>query len=229
MKEITKLNSVQVRIYPQDSLPFQQLILDAPREELQKLFSFKTVEPYVRNEGLSGFRFSLGCYGDPPKPVEFVQIEERRIVIKLAGDSDQCTQFYKALVSELVKLAENRPIQEIVCTHETEVAIRLSMDYEQFFSPGLRSFLKKTNEKYFTTDSAKSFVLPSSMRFNVRFQLVDDELTKAGILLATKTFAIEPRAHTSLEDRIFWIRAPVDTSTCLKLIDDLEGTLAGNA
>lgn len=225
MKEVRILVTTQIRLFPPDTVPVPKLVLGQHREAIRSLFDFQNVEPVVRRDAVAGLTFNTGTYKPDSVVIESVSIEERRIVVKAHGKTEIASAVYRAVQARLEELSDGRKMQEILCTHETESSVVLDIPFERLFSDSFLSFLHKSAAKYTRNEWSQNLILPSNLKFTVRYKVTDDNLVKSHITLAPKDLTIEPRVQSSPEDRLYWITSPTDTETHFKLIDDLEQAL----
>lgn len=226
MREVRLLVAAQIRLFLPDTIPLGKIALEGPREAIRALFNFQGVEPIMRQNSVIGFAYSTGVYGPNSILIQTISIEDRRVVVKVHSDSGAANAVYQELRKKLEEFNENRPIRELVCTHETGSSVVLDFPYDRIFSRPFLSFLEKSALNYTKNQWSENLILPTNLKFTVRYKVVDDTLVKNYITLVSKELAIEPRMQSSPDERLYWIASPTDTDTHFKLIDDLEKALA---
>jgi hypothetical protein len=226
VREVKLLETTQIRLFPPDTIPFVKLVLDKNRKVIHSLFSFEGVEPISREGSIVGINFTAGSYGPRSILIPSVAIEERRIVVKVQGTSEEATSLYEEVRKKLEDLNENRPIRETLCTHETVCSVVLDAAFERVFSQSFLQFIKQTATKYTKNPWSENYIVPADLKFTVRYKVIDDSLVRNHIALASKELVIEPRTQSAIEDQLYWIKSPTDTDTHFKLIDDLERALS---
>jgi len=226
VKDVKILATTQIRLFQPDMIPLNKLALQQHRETIHSLFSFQNNEPLVRQEMAVGIRFNNGSYGPKSILIPEVSIEGRRIIIRIQGTSKEAKLVYEMVKGKLEKFNDNRPIREILCTHETSCSITLGVPFERLFSQSFLSFIDKSATKYTRNQWSENYIALMNLKFSVSYKLTDDALIKNHIALTTKELTIEPRVQSAPEKRLYWITSPTDTNTHFKLINDLEKALA---
>ncbi len=226
MKEARILSTTQIRLFPADAIPLTSLLIEKHRQLIRSLYNFEKVEPISR-AGSTGISYLAGSFGSKPLLVEEVTIEERRIVTKVQGTTDEGAAVYERVKTALEEINGNQSINELLCTHETATSVILSVPFELMFSQPFLAFLDKSAKKYTKLPWSDHFITPLTLSFRVQYKLTDDNLLKNHITLASKILTIEPRHQSNPEDRHYWISSPTDTDTHFKLIDDFEKSLEG--
>lgn len=226
MREVRILLTAQIRLFPPDIIPVRRLALDESREAIRSLFKFQGVEPITRQESIVGLNFNAGMYGPNAIVIPNVAIEERRIVVRVEGESNVASSVYGEVRKKLEEFNNGRSIEEILCTHETVTSVVLDFPFERLFSDSLLSFLRKSAINHTKNKWSENLIVPSNLKFTVRYKVTDDTLINNHFTLAPKELVIEPREKSSPDERLYWIASPTDTDTHFKLIADLEKALA---
>ena len=224
MREIRLLVTQQVRLFHPDIIPILRLFMPDSGKKVQSLFDFQAVEPIQEEGGVTGIAFTGGLYKPNSAVIEKAVIEPRRISLKMLGDTKTATTVYREIKLQLQELNGGRPIEEILCTHETATSIVLNFSFERILSTQFVSFLNSALA-YTKNQWSESFIIPVNLKFAVRYKLTDDGLLKDNVTLLSKELVIEPRAQSSTDERLYWITSPTDTDTHLKLIEELEKAL----
>jgi len=226
VREVRILLAAQIRLFPPDIIPIRRLALDEPREAIRSIFKFQGAQPITRQESIIGVNFTAGTYGPDAIVIPNVAIEERRIVVRVEGESKVASSVYGEVRKKLEEFNNGRPIEEILCTHETVTSVVLNVPFDRLFSDSLLSFLRKSAIKHTKNKWSENLIVLSNLKFTVRYKVTDDTLIKNHFTLASKELAIEPREKSSPDDRLYWITSPTDTDTHFKLIGDLEKAFA---
>ena len=195
------------------------------RQRIHSLFKFEKVEP-INRAGSFGISFTAGSFGSKPLLVEEISIEERRIITKVQGTTDEASAVYQEVKKALEEINEKRSINELLCTHETASSVVLSIPFERVFSQPFLAFLDKSAKKHTKLPWSEHYITPLTLSFRVQYKLTDDALLKHQIVFASKSLTIEPRSQSALEDKLYWITSPTDTDTHFKLINDFEKALS---
>ena len=166
MRDVKLLSTTQIRLFQPDMIPLSKLALQQHREAIRSLFSFQNDEPLVRQEMAVGVRFNNGSYGPKPILILEVSIEGRRIIIKVQGTSKEAKLVYKMVKGKLEKSNDNRPIKEILCTHETSCSIALGVPFERLFSRSFLSFIDKSATKYTRNQWSENYIALMNYGYN---------------------------------------------------------------
>lgn len=227
MREIRNLVTTQIRLFSPDLIPLIKLSHPEFGKKFQALFEFQAIEPFAPQGTISGIQFLGGLDKSSSTIIESVSIESRRIQVKVQGKSVVAKSVFETLSEQITSLNDGKSLSEIVCAHETGSSVVLDFFFEQLLSEKLNYFLKKSATKYMENRWSEALILPTNLKFSVRFKLNDDQLIKSNIALSPKELIIEPRLQSSPDEKLFWIASPTDTDTHFKLIEDLEHTLLG--
>jgi len=227
VRDVKILTTTQIRLFPPDLIPLLKLALPDNGKRIQSLFDFQVIEP-IQQQGLyAGISLNGGTFKTESSTttlIDFVRIEERRIAIKVAGQTSVGVSVFRALADLLREVNGGFELKEILCTHETATSVVLDFPFQRLLSNELTMFLERS-QKHFRNPWSETMILPRNLKFSVRYKVTDDSLLKSNVTLASKELTIEPREHSSPEERLYWIYSPMDTETHFKLIEELEKTL----
>ena len=76
-----------------------------------------------------------------------------------------------------------------------------------------------------SSEVAGAEVRPVSLQFEVRYLVSDKSLSEQRINLVPKELSVGPRKGTTLADQVYYSKAPFDTDTHVKLLEELERTI----
>ncbi len=230
MKEISELKLKQYRIFAADTLPFVALNTEIGQSLLTKLFSFRSSgkDPQTADWFFEGGTLSKD--NDRIIVIETLQLNERRIVIEIVGNTADADYVYsavkKALSHSLFGEGDRwKQAEPVVLTHETSCVVTLDFDWSSLLAPGL-SKLSEIMRAAASHEFAFAKTRGLSLRFRVAFTPLDERVTQHGVVLTDKLFVIEPRQDTPPTDRRYFTASPTETETHIKLLSQLEQMLA---
>lgn len=217
----------QVRIFPQDTIPYTDLAIKSNFDRFKEKFSFSRVEmpPLLHEPGvlkvinLSGGNINID---NEPFLIKSLNFEDRKIILVIEASSDKADRTFDAIEEELKSIdryANFSVSNYLIKTEGTECIIYLDIDYHRFLSRQFLSFIKKDIAKY-SKQPLRSVSL-KNFSFEISFK-PNKSLEDMHISIVPKLLTIEPRFATREEDRIFYTRSPCDSGSHLKLLAELE-------
>ena len=227
MKIIKGPTVTQVRIYPQDTIPYTDLAIRKKFDQFREKFSFSRMEipssfyepgaPKIIN--LSGGSITID---NETILINSLNFEERKIVLIIEASSDKADKAFDIIGEELKSIDRYKNFSSssyLIKTEETECTVQLNIDYYRFFSRQFNSFIKRTVVRSPKQPARK--ISLKNLSFEISFKQ-DKMLEDVRILMVPKLFTIEPRLGTREEERVFFTRSPNDSETHLKLLSELE-------
>ena len=227
MKGISELSVAQVRIYPADSLPFAYLRLEANLKAVKEEFQFEKVKS---DEAEVVFQNGVFESDGTSTLVSGISVEERKIIIKVHGDSS-AGDAVCALLMKLLRAFDRRrnpsDYQPVLVTQETACVASLDIGFSELISQQLVEFLQAyVREKLCTEFATPISIDLRQLRFGVRYEPKDPSLGEQGVTLSNKDLTIEPRAGTTRRERRFFTSSPTDSRTHLRILEALEKELS---
>jgi hypothetical protein len=227
MKDIHNLVVTQIRILPEDTIPYQILGVPSKLKQLKDNYQFGIEEvpfPLFEPESPKVILLKAGEAKLENKTVVFnlLGFEGRKITLEVSGTSKEADEVFLDLANFINKLAGNTLLAEGRCltkTEETKCIVTLDFDYWNIFSEKMEDFIK--NNLLLMCERPVVSISPKRLSFEIIFNQ-DPELQKHKVSLAPKPFTVEPRANVPLEDRIFYTHSPFDSDTHLSLINSFE-------
>jgi len=227
MKIIKGPTVTQIRIFPQDAIPYTDLAIRKNFDQFREKFSFsKTEIPFPFYElgapkiiNLSGGSITVD---DESILINSLNFDERKIVFIIEAPSDKADKAFNIIGEELRDIDRYKNFSAsnyLVKTEETECTVHLNIDYHRFFSRQFISFIKKSVAKH-SEQPLRKLAL-KSLCFEISFEQ-RKTLEDVRISIVPKPFTIEPRFATREEDKIFYTRSPYDSETHLRLLKELE-------
>lgn len=226
------MSVTQIVIVHFGEIPLAKLAHDPNLASFLELYSFQGRE--VRR-GPSNKISSIFCHngifghGDQDYVVERVELEERRILFKVEGSSQEADAFYESLVSFLSSLsgaADEEYLHPLVKSEESEIVSYLDFSIEGLIAPAFLRFITSAATEMAGSEIASAHVKPGGLTFHVDFVLKDGRLEDQRITLSRKEIRLEPRKGHSLADQVYYSKAPFDTDTHIRLLEMLEKEMA---
>lgn len=217
----------QIRIFPQDTIPYADLAIRKNFDGFKERFSFSRAEtPFpLYEEGTPNIINLSGgsiIVKNESLLIRSLNFDERKIGLVIEAPSDKAEKVFDMIGKELSNIDryKNFVVSDyLIKTEETKCTVHLNVDYHRFFSQRFIPFIKKQATKYFKHIPRK--ITLKNLSFEIDFEQ-DKALEDVRISIAPKLLTIEPRAATGEEDRIFYTRSPYDSATHLKLLTELE-------
>ncbi len=227
MKNISELKAKQIRIFAPGMIPFVALRTAIGQKSLSALFAWTEVQMSSNGELV----FSSGTFQQKesaPIIINSLQINERRLILEVLGDTAQADEVYRALLESLLQFDNSGLLKDalpIVVSNETSCVAALDFDWTCLISPRLLEFGRKL-ELELSTKSAKAEIIGLRSALVFSFTIQDEAIRENGISLSPKPFIIEPRASIPLSERRYLTSSPTDTKNHMQLLSKLERSLA---
>lgn len=231
MRDVSSINARQIRIYEPDVIPFRFLRTKIATEYLVKQFQFKETDAEPVEIGFHAGTFALSETNF--LPINFVLINERRIIVDVAGSSDAAGRFYEDLRFLLASMDPDHKLQErepLITTHETQCVSIMEFDWRELFAEGLATFIGGPALRAVEVEGESEARLTTfSLRFGFSFSHKSLKLLDSGVTLSDKYLVIEPRGSTPLEDRRFYSVSPLPSDAHIRLLGQLEQSVLGDS
>ena len=229
MKDIEQLTVTQVRLYPVDSLPLDELRQLNNRNIIKNSFQFDKaqVDP-LTNQVV----FNNGTFEEGKQLVHILNlaVEKRRILLQvrdssLAGNSVAAT--LARLLESFQKDPKAKRVEPLLLAEETECVATLDIDFEDLIAAPVLRVVQRDGQSRFATN----YLIPKSiafkkLSFEVRYE-ADPKLEDHEVTLASKLISIEARAGVPSQERRFYIVSPTDSETHRKILESLEKEVLG--
>ena len=227
MKEIKDIAVVQIRIFPEDSIPYQLLGLPGKLKELKDKFKFAADDIPFPLYQLDTPKVILLRGGEliienKTVLITLLAFDGRKITLEVAGRSNEADRVFLELANFITSMVERELLSEqrvLTKTEETECTLKLNVDYWEIFSDKMKGFIR--NELYQMFERPIVSLAPKKLSFEVIYEQ-DPSLQRHNISYSPKNFVVEPRANVPLEDKTFYTHSPFDSETHLKLVESFE-------
>jgi hypothetical protein len=217
----------QVLLMRFDEIPLSLLIQRSTLSRLTALFEFNEIEVAQSQAGKQIVNAQVGVFrndvGD--RPISKLVLEERRILLDLEGtsiDADKVISKLRQFLAEVASRSDTEFLQPIVKAEESEVVARLEFPAERLFAPELVRFIEDEFTHAASSDKARAVISPAQVLFLVQYKTADLQLDDYRIGLSRKEFILGPRPGLPLTEQIYASKAPVDTATHLRVLEELE-------
>ena len=224
--EIIEMYSTEIRIYPQDTIPYDLFLLDENIKKFQSVFSISKQELPI--SGLDGIAqkqliFTRGKLHRTNTPVIILSMlfEERKISIQTKGDSNETKYTFDKLFEFFKNIDSGKnydPDVELTRTHETKSVIKIDISFDRFLSPKINKFFRDMKKKEKDTISE---IAPTKLQFLVTFKQDQSLFDKSNIYLSSKPLVLEPREGHHYSEKIYFFSSPTDSKKHLELLHEL--------
>ena len=231
MTDVEAMVVRQFRVYPPDMVPFSALMTSPGTEFFRKAFQFReTAAPENELVFLGGMLTFKER--DHPIVINYVQINGQRIIHEVVGDSSDADLVYMAILSSLIsydpqeRIAKTEPL---LFTQETQCIARFQIEWQELLSDRLRRFLGGEGVSNIKSGNASSRISAMNLRFTLQFDASDRRLREYGVIHADKALIVEPRQNTPFSEQTYFTQSPLDSTSHLKLLDDLQQSVSGSS
>lgn len=225
MKTI-RINSLLITLVEFDKIPFYKLLHASNAGELQNTYNFSNIEMKNNAQNQPVIVFLLGTFNNRNREilVKRLEIDERKIIIDVEGETTDAKDFFDSVTDCFAKISgeENFKLKTVVQSKESEIVSRLNFSASKLVEPRLLKFVKNKVSKAASQPQGDAIADFLTISFRIDYLLTDEKLKDYRIALSRKEFLIAPRDGTPLDEQIFVSKAPVDTDTHLKLLEELE-------
>lgn len=224
--EILEMATKEVRMYIQDTIPYDHLLLDENLEKFRSAFGFSKFEvgmPTIEGAMQKRLIFTHGTLVKDDKSIIVlsVQFDDRRIIIQTKGDSidtqhvfDKICDYFNAI--DVGKLFN--PNKIVVKTYETRSVVKLNIGFYDFLSPRIKKFIKNIKKEERHTISE---IAPIKFQFLITFKQDQDLFDKSNVYISSKTFVLEPRQGHHYSENIYFYQTPTDSTKHIQLLKEL--------
>ncbi len=228
MKNIQSLHVTQIRIFPEDTIPYQIFSLPDRIKQLKERYHFAGEEipiPLQLPGSPKVIIFQMGevKIGDSSTVIDRLQFEGRKMVLEVASSSSVGDKVFLDIADFINEMAGNVSVNEeksITKTEETKCIANLEIDYWNVFSDKMKGFVKGDLQKAF--DRPVFATNPSKLTFEVIFDQDIDLFRRHRINFAPKPLTIEPREGIPFDDNVFYTCSPFNSEVHLRLVETFE-------
>lgn len=224
MRDIADLIVTQYRIFAPDLIPMRQCSTLVGTNALMGMLAFKSSGINQENGDLTFQGGTLAREAQEPVWIVYFHINERRIIIRVLGSSEDANDVFAVIATALVNLSGRGPsgiLEPMFITEETMCAVTLGFDWKHLFSESLVAFANETLLSALVTDDAKPFLKAPSLRIHIWYY-PSEHLLEQGAQVADKVLVIEPRVDRPLTERRYFTMSPVGSSAHSRLLTQLE-------
>lgn len=232
MEDIAGLVVRQFRVFPPDLVPYNALNSGPGTEIFRKQFNFREVVTPDQAVGEMYFAGGMLLLPDTEAPIviNYVQINYQRIILEVAGSTDEANMIFEAMLASLTQFDPQRRLinaAPLLQTHETQCVARLAFEWRDLVSDRLNQFLNSPVVASITSGAATSRLSAMNLRFTLQFDSSDQRLREYGVIHADKSLILEPRQNTPFSERLYFTQSPLDSDSHLSLIEKFERSLSG--
>jgi hypothetical protein len=225
MKDITDITVAQIRLYPPDKIPFQQLGAGRKADAIKEAFCFESVQ----SEAARGLTFVNGAFPQLGIVINELSIDARRTLLRVLGSSSQADVIYTALWEQLRSLVpKERPFDEkpLIKSQETSCVVTLEIGIDDLVAPPLVKLISEDGKRLLSTKSARVKAIDvNRVAFTVRYAPDDPQLEERGVQIVNKTITFQARAGTVKGENRFFVSSPTDSDKHFELLEGIESVL----
>ncbi len=245
MKNVRDMLVIQVRLFPVDTMPPIEILEPMVSEKIGNAYGFQgygdggpllRLPPLPQVSGSPGppntLDFQSGTFSSEDAETLFVNsllIERRRIVLQVAGTSEQADCFFeslRSLISEAYPQCAPGLSKVLYKAEETACTVDLDFQFTQLFHPATLTFIETGVAGAASGTRVRASAVPSGFRSRVSYDVTDQYMRDHGISFNSQDFIIEPRHHTPLQDKIFFTRSPLSSQKHLGLLREFESLVS---
>jgi len=235
MKNVRELAVVHIWLFPVDAIPLNDISSPSGIDAIEEAFKFEqsgigSPLPGLGGvpsllPGLSWIRGEYNGEKDRRVVINSLDIQRRRIVLRISGTSDQADSVYEHLKSVISRI--NREIGEslnqvVYKAEESSCIVTLDFDFKQIFEPSVSSFLETKVREAASTSIVSAKVQPVRFVSTITYEVGDATVVEHGIRINPKEFIIEPRADTPLSEHRYLTKSPFRSDIHLEIVQDFE-------
>jgi hypothetical protein len=229
MKPIRDIQVSQVRIFKEDTIPYEVLSVANKLKELKENFHFSFEQvPFPLSEAdkpkIILFKSGEAKLGKRNIIFNVLHFEGRKIVIEVFGTSLEADELFKQLSLFINNLAKSDLLSEEKClvkTEETKCTVSLDIDFWSIFGDKTKEFISMN------VVSALDFPVLSVNPKRLSFEIIFEQnpfLGSHNIMLSPKPLTIEPRTNLPLDERVFYTNGPFSSDVHLQILESFEKT-----
>jgi hypothetical protein len=222
-----------VRLVQLGENPFLRLLGASNLERIREAFRFGSPAELQHPEGGNPLvRFTHGALqlaDGSEVAIPRLQLEPRKLIIEVAGTSEEGREIYHALASLLVQLLgiSDEVLEEpLLETDESIIVANLSFAPDALYPPGLKDAVDAFVHERGGFEFAEAFVLPAMLGFDIDYVPRGTAMAEKHIALTRKELSIRPKIGYELSQHVYESKAPLDTDTHLEFLELLENSLA---
>lgn len=232
MKDIQNLTVTQIRILPEDTIPYQILGLHERLKQIKDNYYFSGEEiPFPLHipgtPKIVTFRMGELKYKDKSVIINQLSFEGRRIVLVVIGTSEDANVVFTDVAKFINRLTDKEILDESKClvkTEDTQCSVALNIDYWSIFSDKTKQFID--NNLYLMFDQPIVAIEPQKLSFKIIFKQDSDLYDKENIAYSPKLFTVEPRENIPFEKGVYYTYSPFSSEIHLQLIRTFEDTFS---
>ncbi len=226
MRDIASLNARQVRLYEPDIIPFRFLRTKRGIDFMMNQFQFREHVVEGAEIYFTGGTYPTGPTADDPiVPINVMTVNERRIIIDVAGPSEWASLVFEAVRTKIASMDLERRLdtrEPLVTANETGCTVTMDFGWQELLAEPLVQFLSGPAMSAMESEQSTPRLSSMSLKFTISFTNPDTRLVDTGITLSDKTLTIEPRVNMPLEDQHFFTVSPLESDAHLALLSELE-------
>lgn len=220
MKNVQNLQAALVAIYPAASFPVIRVAAGSRVEKLRDTFAFGAAEVTPAGEAIFQ-RGRLLTDGDEII-IQNLQFDDRRVVVGVAGSSEQSDRVLEAL--EGILFAGSERLAPLLVVYEASCTAELDFDWQCLFNEKIVSFIEDDVRSSASVLGIKPRIPIAGLAISMAYETPSD-LSEYSITLSPKSLSIGLAPKSPPAKRKFLFTSPSRTEEHLRLLETLEKTL----
>jgi hypothetical protein len=229
---ILKTKITQIVLVHDDDIPFLKLTHQENLDSLLKRYRFNSVEHGQDQTGkIVAVVCSNGIYAPNGEEIaiEKLNIENRKFILVMEGNSVDAGNFYEDIANFLISLGTGKTsefLTPLLVSNESEIVAHLNFSVRELLPQKLQGFVFESMAKEAGSEFACATVKIQNIEFVVDYIPNSSVLTDYRITLSRKELIIRPARSYPLEEQIYYLKAPLDTESHMRFIEELEKVMS---
>jgi hypothetical protein len=229
--ESLNISVKQFRIFRPDTLPFPLLRTGSGVEALKTMLRFREA---IIDPASSDIAFNGGDVQDGTRfiVVNSLQVNPQRMILDVAADSASANLAFQAVAAVFAQLGRAfggvEAQEPLVFTEETTCVARLAFQWTELLSDKFADFVSANVLPQASTPNGDASVSGLQLRLLIKYDAKNAALHDYNVFLGNKALVVEPRENLPLSERIYFTSSPLSSDEHLRLLEELEGSLAGD-
>lgn len=229
-KNVTDLAVTQIRVFPVDVVPVSITTTKSFVDGVRRTLSIGEAEirPSIDGKSITIFRRGELKKEKTTTVINRIEVDSRRIIVEVEGTSENAKEVYEAFLTALAEAAtiKTKDLRTpLLLAEESRCAVTLDFNLEALFSNPFVKFLRESVQKRASSALAQASVRPLLAAAEITYDMINRTLEDNRITMNPKQLSMSPRPGAPPEARRFLVSSPFDSSTHLKLLEELESKI----
>jgi len=197
-------------------------------EKFKQLFKFNNVEVLQNQNGeIIAIRCNNGIYESLSGQlvIDNLQFEDRKIQFLIQGSSDDGYELFEELIMFLKELSRTKSddfMQPIIKSEVSEIIAKLNFPMTRILNQKYVAFINSVVTESASSEMAIPHISTGTVNTIVDYVPEDSSLSDFRVFYSRKEFTISPERGYPINDQIYYSKAPFDTKSHIKALEELE-------